>query len=94
MAIFGAYETTEELERTPFSVVFKAVQADGKARSPFAIKSLDLDAASIDPQTLDAKNQQFLSAVRTQQKISDRSGTCHWAPVHDVAKSETPDDRT
>jgi TPR repeat protein len=84
MAIFGAYETSEELERTPFSVVFKASQADGKTRSPFIIKSLDLDATAVDPQTLDAKNQQFLSAVRVQQKISDRSGTCHWAPVHDV----------
>ncbi|HEV8606684.1 MAG TPA: Sel1-like repeat-containing protein kinase family protein [Tepidisphaeraceae bacterium] len=84
MAIFGAYETSEELERTPFSVVFKATQADAKTRSPFIIKSLDLDATALDPQTLDAKNQQFLSAVRVQQKISDRSGACHWAPVHDV----------
>src|SRR6266850_4322311 len=84
MAIFGAYETTEELERTAFSVVFRATQAYAKTRSPFVIKTLDLDATAVDPQTLDAKNQQFLSAVRTQQKISDRSGTCHWAPVHDL----------
>src|SRR2546421_2451068 len=84
MAVFGAYETTEELERTPFSVVFRANQADAKTRSPFVIKTLDLDSTTVDPATLDAKNQQFLSAVRTQQKISDRSGTCHWAPVHDV----------
>src|SRR2546423_13178342 len=84
MAIFGAYETTEELERTPFSVVIRANQADAKTRSPFVIKTLDVDVNSIDPAALEAKNQQFLSAVRTQQKISDRSGTCHWAPVHDV----------
>jgi hypothetical protein len=87
MAIFGAYETTEELERTPFSVVFRAAQADAKTRSPFVIKTLDLDETSVDPQTLEAKNQQFLSSVRTQQKISDRSGTCHWAPVHDLGMS-------
>jgi TPR repeat protein len=84
MAIFGAYETTEELERTPFSVVFRAVQADAKARSPFVVKTIDLDATAVDPQTLDAKNEQFLSAVRVQQKISDRGGSCHWAPVHDL----------
>src|SRR5438876_3585079 len=84
MAIFGAYETTEELERTPFSVVFRAMQADAKTRSPFIIKTVDVDATTIDPAALDAKNQQFLSAVRTQQKISDRSGTCHWAPVHEL----------
>src|SRR3954463_11811484 len=84
MPIFGAYETTEELERTPFSVVFRAAQAGAKTRSPFVIKTLDLDETSVDPRTLEAKNQQFLSAVKVQQKISDRSGNRHWAPVHDL----------
>src|SRR4051812_35634296 len=83
MPIFGAYETTEELERTPFSVVFKATAADGKVRSTFVIKSLDLDANTLDPHTLQSKNDQFLSAVATQQKLSDRSDTNHWAPIHD-----------
>src|SRR5256714_14123504 len=84
MAIFGAYETTEELERTPFSVVFRAQQADAKTRSPFVIKTLDVDPTAVDPATLEAKNQQFLGGVKVQQKSSDRSGARHWAPVHDL----------
>lgn len=82
MAIFGSYETTQEIARTGLTALYKAKRLDRKLRHTFLVKVFDPQPGAVPPDLLPKQTEAFFNAASVQQKVANRSE--YWAPIHDV----------
>src|SRR5687767_9550213 len=81
MAVFGRYESMQELSRSPFGSVYSAKPVgEAGATASFIIKTFNPRGLDVDELKADPDVKRFLQRVEVQQKAAT-SGSVHWAPI-------------
>lgn len=81
MAVFGRYESMQELSRSPFGSVYSARPVgEAGASASFIIKTFNPRGLDVEELKADPDVKRFLERVEVQQKAA-ASGSLHWAPI-------------
>lgn len=88
MAIFGAYETVQELSRSGLGSVYSARKA-GTADAPaFVIKTCAPDAAIIGDEAVAGAVARFLEQAESARQIGDSITSGRWAKVYQLGRAD------
>lgn len=88
MAIFGAYETVQELSRSGLGSVYSARKAGTSDAPVFAVKTCSPDAAIIGDEAVGAFIARFLEGAETSRRIGDTITSGRWGKVYQLGRAD------
>src|SRR4249919_2087257 len=88
MPILGRYEAQQEIARTGLNCIWSAKLLDNPSGRAFALKELRPAVDLVSKDAFQPLVDAFTERAEVQKQLTD-ARAAHWAPVHEVGKTET-----
>src|SRR5690348_7571272 len=88
MPIVGRYEAQQEITRTGLTCIWSAKLLDNPSGRTFALKELRPAVEIVSNDAFEPLIDSFLERATVQKQLTD-ANAAHWAPVHELSRTDS-----